>query len=81
MGSSFRQTIFTVLGIEPGAFLRTSSIAKDIGRLKKAEKASQQKAKERRKKMKFQKTSKSQKRKKAEGMSYASGAFNEMSEK
>ena len=37
MGSSFRQTIFTVLGIE---VLRTSSIAKDIGRLKKAEKAS-----------------------------------------
>eukprot|EP00795_Rhopilema_esculentum_P002650 gene2650-847_t len=75
MGASYKNMIFQVMGIEPGKYLERSGIAKDVKRIRKAERAMTTTAKKRRKELKFKKSRSSKDASKREGKMYESGGF------
>ena len=74
-GATFQETLFEFLGIDPGHYLKQGSLRKSIERLKKADIASTNEAKQKRKRLKYAKVTKEKAKKTKEGDTYKAGSF------
>ena len=72
-GATFRGTLCEFLGIDPGNHLKQGSLKKSIERLKKANKASTNEAKQKRKRLKYAKVKKEKTNRTKEGDTYKAG--------
>ena len=75
MGASFQTLLCKAMQLEPGAVLKETAREQDLKRLKRAEKAVGEPAKNRRKCLKYSHFKKDETSKKTEGVAYSAGAF------